>query len=60
MAYFKDIVYGTQYYRAPTPMPDEWETDIIKMEVDSKIKDSIKIKRIDVIKLIYELSKKVG
>ena len=32
MKYFKDIVYGTQYYRAPTPMMNEWEGDITKME----------------------------
>lgn len=32
MQYFKDIVYGTQYYRAPTPLPVEWEGDIAKME----------------------------
>lgn len=25
---FGDIFYGTQYYRAPTPLPDEWETDL--------------------------------
>ncbi|MCD6220529.1 beta-galactosidase [Candidatus Calescamantes bacterium] len=23
-----DFIYGTQYYRAPTPMPEEWEMDI--------------------------------
>ena len=22
-----DFVYGTQYYRAPTPLPEEWEND---------------------------------
>ena len=32
MAYFDNIVYGTQYYRAPTTLPCEWEQDIIKME----------------------------
>ena len=26
------FVYGTQYYRAPTPLPKDWETDIQKME----------------------------
>lgn len=31
MKYFDDILYGTQYYRAPTPLEAEWEPDIIKM-----------------------------
>jgi beta-galactosidase GanA len=25
------FVYGTQYYRAPTPLPDEWDYDLAKM-----------------------------
>jgi beta-galactosidase GanA len=25
------FVYGAQYYRAPTPLPDEWEYDLKKM-----------------------------
>ena len=25
------FVYGTQYYRAPTPTPDEWESDLRNM-----------------------------
>lgn len=25
------FVYGTQYYRAPTPTPDEWEQDLRRM-----------------------------
>jgi len=29
--YFDKIVYGTQYYRAPTPLPDEWEEDIPRL-----------------------------
>ena len=29
--FFDEIIYGTQYYRAPTPLPEEWETDINKM-----------------------------
>ena len=29
--YFDEIIYGTQYYRAPTPLPDEWEGDIQSM-----------------------------
>ena len=28
--WFDHIVYGTQYYRAPTPRPDEWEADLEK------------------------------
>ena len=31
MSYFDNIVYGTQYYRAPTPLEPEWEQDIIRM-----------------------------
>lgn len=30
--FFEDIIHGTQYYRAPTPLPNEWETDISRME----------------------------
>lgn len=26
------FIYGTQYYRAPTPLPGEWEDDISKFE----------------------------
>ncbi len=26
------FVYGTQYYRAPTPLPEEWEKDISKFD----------------------------
>lgn len=26
--FFDKIIHGTQYYRAPTPLPDEWEEDI--------------------------------
>jgi len=29
--YFDEIIYGTQYYRAPTPLPAEWETDMQSM-----------------------------
>lgn len=29
--FFSDIVYGIQYYRAPTPLPTEWEGDLSKM-----------------------------
>lgn len=32
MKFFDNIIYGTQYYRAPTPLESEWEQDIIKME----------------------------
>jgi beta-galactosidase GanA len=27
-----EFVYGTQYYRAPTPLPQEWEMDMVKMD----------------------------
>ena len=30
--YFDKIIHGTQYYRAPTPLPEEWEGDIAKLE----------------------------
>lgn len=30
--FFNEIVHGTQYYRAPTPLPNEWEEDISRME----------------------------
>ena len=29
--FFDDIIYGIQYYRAPTPLPVEWEGDFSKM-----------------------------
>lgn len=29
--FFDDIVYGIQYYRAPTPLPTEWEEDLAHM-----------------------------
>ena len=25
---FEEIIHGTQYYRSPTPLEDEWEGDI--------------------------------
>ena len=25
------FVYGTQYYRAPTPLPEEWAVDLERM-----------------------------
>ncbi|MBQ8394138.1 MAG: beta-galactosidase [Clostridia bacterium] len=28
---FDEIIHGTQYYRSPTPLPDEWEGDIARM-----------------------------
>jgi len=28
---FKDILFGTQYYRSPTPLKDEWESDLAEM-----------------------------
>ena len=30
--FFDEIIYGTQYYRAPTPLPEEWEKDIPELE----------------------------
>lgn len=29
--HFDKIIYGTQYYRSPTPLPEEWDGDIAKM-----------------------------
>ncbi len=29
--FFDEIIHGTQYYRAPTPLPEEWEGDIAKL-----------------------------
>ncbi|MCQ2400005.1 MAG: beta-galactosidase, partial [Clostridia bacterium] len=26
--FFDKIIYGTQYYRAPTPLENEWEDDM--------------------------------
>ena len=28
---FDEIIHGTQYYRTPTPLPEEWEGDIANM-----------------------------
>ena len=28
---FDEIIHGTQYYRSPTPLPNEWEGDIANM-----------------------------
>lgn len=30
--FFNEIVHGTQYYRTPTPLPEEWEGDIANFE----------------------------
>ena len=30
--FFDEIIHGTQYYRTPTPLPEEWEGDIANME----------------------------
>jgi len=30
--YFDKIIHGTQYYRTPTPLPNEWESDISQFE----------------------------
>lgn len=29
--FFDEIIHGTQYYRTPTPLPEEWEGDIANM-----------------------------
>lgn len=29
--YFDEVIHGTQYYRSPTPLPEEWEGDIAKI-----------------------------
>lgn len=29
--FFDEIIYGTQYYRTPTPLPEEWEGDLANM-----------------------------
>lgn len=30
--FFDEIIHGTQYYRSPTPLPEEWEGDISNLE----------------------------
>ena len=30
--FFDQIIHGTQYYRTPTPLPEEWEGDIAQFE----------------------------
>ncbi|MBQ2769477.1 MAG: beta-galactosidase [Clostridia bacterium] len=30
--FFDEIIHGTQYYRSPTPLPEEWEEDISNLE----------------------------
>jgi len=30
--FFDEIIHGTQYYRTPTPLPEEWEDDIARFE----------------------------
>ncbi len=30
--YFDEIIHGTQYYRTPTPLPEEWEGDVANFE----------------------------
>jgi len=34
MKQIKEFVYGIQYYRAPTPPPDEWEKDLARIRQD--------------------------
>ena len=41
--FFDDIIYGIQYYRAPTPLPTEWEEDLSKM-VDRISVDTIQLR----------------
>jgi beta-galactosidase GanA len=41
--HFADFVIGTQYYRAPTPLPEEWEYDLENMENFSGI-DTIQLR----------------
>ena len=41
--FFDDIIYGIQYYRAPTPLPTEWEGDLSKM-VDRISVDTIQLR----------------
>ena len=30
--FFDEIIHGTQYYRSPTPLPEEWEIDIPNLQ----------------------------
>lgn len=30
--FFNEIIHGTQYYRTPTPLPEEWEGDIANFQ----------------------------
>ena len=30
--FFDKIIHGTQYYRSPTPLPEEWDGDLANME----------------------------
>ena len=30
--FFDKILHGTQYYRTPTPLPEEWEQDIANLK----------------------------
>ena len=30
--FFDEIIHGTQYYRSPTPLPEEWEGDIANLD----------------------------
>ena len=41
--FFDDIVYGIQYYRAPTPLPTEWDEDLSNM-VDRISVDTIQLR----------------
>lgn len=41
--FFDEILYGIQYYRAPTPLPTEWETDLSGM-VDRISVDTVQLR----------------
>ena len=41
--FFDAIVYGIQCYRAPTPLPAEWDGDLSKM-VDRISVDTIQLR----------------
>ena len=30
--FFNEILYGTQYYRSPTPLKEEWEGDLANLQ----------------------------
>ncbi|MBR3681509.1 MAG: beta-galactosidase [Clostridia bacterium] len=69
--FFDEIIYGTQYYRAPTPLPEEWEKDIPELESYSLDTFQIRINwrwnevregeyRFDDVDRLFELAEKHG